>query len=368
MADVSNINSVVVANISKIDNSDIINLSKINTIDIVTSSNPTVNATIDSSLVDSDLTNFPVGIELDATHTILSGLGATDYEGIHFTVNSVECYAEVDVWDMTAEKAVIWVRVPTVLSASDTVIQIEVVGDDNTAYVGVTGSAPAQTVWDSNFLGVWHMSQDPTGGTDCMLDSTSNGHHGTPQGSNYAADDLVDGGFGKAIDFDLPNSADQEGILIAYDPAFELQELMALAFFKQDTASSWDLALSRRNKSAAAVYDSYKIYCYTNKYYWGINDVTSESTSATSIDWVCVVGSYDQINRKLYINGTLEDSTAQTANVVYENNLGVYFADFGQGQEFGGLISEIQIHSSARSDAWVKAVSQNMLGNLVTVA
>ncbi|RKZ08244.1 hypothetical protein DRQ25_09545 [Candidatus Fermentibacteria bacterium] len=59
----------------------------------------------------------------------------------------------------------------------------------------------ASHVWDDNFVGVWHMSQDPSGGADCILDSTKYGGHGTPYGSMSSAN-LVDGVNGKALSFD----------------------------------------------------------------------------------------------------------------------------------------------------------------------
>jgi hypothetical protein len=70
-----------------------------------------------------------------------------------------------------------------------------------TKYIGETTEPAAQVVWDENFMMVCHMNQDPSGGADCILDSTSNRNHGTPSG--MVAGDLVDGVNGaSALDFD----------------------------------------------------------------------------------------------------------------------------------------------------------------------
>ena len=155
---------------------------------------------IDHTKIDSDISDFPVGILIESSTGFMSGLGAADWQNLHATVDGTECYVEVERWNASNEVAVLWVRVPLVSSSADTVIKITT-GTANTSYVGETGDTPAQNVWENDFVAVYHMSQDPSGGEDCILDSTSNGLHGTPQGS-MTSDDLVDGAFGSAIDFD----------------------------------------------------------------------------------------------------------------------------------------------------------------------
>ena len=98
--------------------------------------NDYLEVTIDSSLIDSDLTNFPVGIKLDASDSILSGLSSTDWQYLHATVLGIECFVEVDIWDMVNEIALIWVNVPTVSSSIDTVIKLQFTSDNN-HYVGI---------------------------------------------------------------------------------------------------------------------------------------------------------------------------------------------------------------------------------------
>lgn len=65
-------------------------------------------------------------------------------------------------------------------------------------YVGDTGNRVAQNVWDSDFEGVYHLAQDPSGGSSCVLDSTSNGNHLTPSGMTDPGD-LVSALVGKGL-------------------------------------------------------------------------------------------------------------------------------------------------------------------------
>lgn len=82
--------------------------------------------TIDSSLIDENLTDFPLGIKIESSTGFMSGLSADDWQYIHATVDEVECYIEVEKWDITNEEAVLWVKIPVVSSGTDTIVKIEI--------------------------------------------------------------------------------------------------------------------------------------------------------------------------------------------------------------------------------------------------
>ena len=65
------------------------------------------------------------------------------------------------------------------------------------------------------------MAQDPSGTAPQILDSTSNHHHGTSNGSMTSAD-LVDGDLGKAIDFDGGDDYINCGSVTDFDGANKL--------------------------------------------------------------------------------------------------------------------------------------------------
>ena len=90
---------------------------------------PTAYYSIDHTKIDSALTDFPVGIKIESSTGFMSGLGSTDWQNLHATVDSTECYVEIEYWDTTNDEAVLWVCVPTVSSSVATVIKIETGGD-----------------------------------------------------------------------------------------------------------------------------------------------------------------------------------------------------------------------------------------------
>lgn len=57
----------------------------------------------------------------------------------------------------------------------------------------------SQAVWNSGYAAVYHMNTDPS--TTGLVDSTVNANNGIMNGS-MTSDDLVDGNYGKAIEFD----------------------------------------------------------------------------------------------------------------------------------------------------------------------
>jgi len=91
-----------------------------------TSTISTLYYTIDSSKIDENLTNFPVGINVSGTGFI-SSQPTSGWQNLHVTVSggNTELYTEVDVWEPSNDRAVIWTKVPFIPSASDTVLKLE---------------------------------------------------------------------------------------------------------------------------------------------------------------------------------------------------------------------------------------------------
>src|SRR6056297_3291 len=139
--------------------------------------------TIDNTNIDSDLTHFPVPVPL-GTSVGMSDQDVTDiftevgddYSKIAVTMadGETQLYVEVEQWDATNNKGLLWVSRDTwsVLSGSDTEIYLYFDSEalDNTTYVGIPGNQTE--VWNSIFESVYTYAQDPSGGTGSIKDST----------------------------------------------------------------------------------------------------------------------------------------------------------------------------------------------------
>ncbi|NIS80817.1 MAG: hypothetical protein GTO14_11540, partial [Anaerolineales bacterium] len=112
-------------------------------------------------------------------------------------------------------------------------------------------------VWDSNFTGVWHLKEDPSGAAPQMKDSTANPHHGT-SGGTMALADQVPGQIGGSLKFDgvddlvnLGNSSD-----------FDVANITLTAWAKLDSTFT-DLYPKIISKGNLEVYQFY----YETTYY-----------------------------------------------------------------------------------------------------
>jgi hypothetical protein len=104
---------------------------------------------------------------------------------------------EIEAYVPTTGQLVAWVRVPSITNG--TVIYM---------YYGNGCSVSTQNasgVWDANYRGVWHLSQNPAGTAPQMRDSTANAYNGTAVGSFVAGDQqaaVINGG----LNFDRINN------------------------------------------------------------------------------------------------------------------------------------------------------------------
>ncbi|MHA2274833.1 MAG: DUF2341 domain-containing protein [Candidatus Kariarchaeaceae archaeon] len=152
---------------------------------------------IDKFLVSGSgsLTNFPLLLNLldeDLHNDVQSNgndIAFTDYNG-----NKID--HEIELFDQTFSstqaKLVVWVRIPILSSTSDTTFFM---------YFSASGSPVQENpigVWDSNYVGVWHLNET-NGGSLAIRDSTSNENNGTDSGNpTFGSSGVIN----SAIDFD----------------------------------------------------------------------------------------------------------------------------------------------------------------------
>jgi len=140
--------------------------------------------TLNSSQVTSNQTNFPVLINI--TDTDLRDKAQSDGDDIAFTDNiSNKLNHEIERYTSGTGELIVWVNVTSLSGGSDTEIYM---------YYGNSGCSSQENepdVWDSNYIGVWHL--DETSGTH--YDSTSNNHDSTSViGVTQDASGIVNGG------------------------------------------------------------------------------------------------------------------------------------------------------------------------------
>lgn len=270
-------------------------------------------------------------------------------------------------WGASTGTVEFWVKIPTVTTATDTVFYM-CYGNSSIS----TDQQDAANTWDSNFKGVWHLQENPTGAVPQMKDSTSNANHGTSEGSQVSSDQQsakINGGLnydGSNDDTNIPDTT-------SLRPASALT-VGAWVYRTGNNSSSGvlDTIVDKRN-SATATLDSYMLAIWENNKYIrfctepGSNPVclgdSSNTATVTDNTWTYVVGTWDGSNLRVYKDGsqvgsTLAQATAPvyTANAVY---LGAQDQDGIVQWRFKGLIDEARISGTARSADWIKAEYNN---------
>lgn len=302
----------------------------------------------------------------DTTHNhTLTTTGV--YKYYRLLVVSMYGGAGATLWEfkgfvVSPHRATLHAKVPTYSSSTDTelVLSYDSSQDDNDTYVGVIGSTPAQSVWDSNFVAAYHMAQDPSGGAPQITDSTGT-YHLTSAGS-MTSDDLVDGDLGKAIDFDGAND-------YLYNNSLQLGGTLSAVFkiVGQDEGAlthQGDINVGGNQGIIIALDNSY--YPYVQFYSGSWRVVTSNIAITSGVTTISVVISgtsctftIDGVADPLTMPATVPSSTAPFQICVVKTGSGIT-------SPYAGRVEECTYSTVARSDDWSKLVHLSLTNQLTT--
>jgi hypothetical protein len=301
--------------------------------------------TIDHTDVTADLSDFPIKVIVPSTSDLFT-VGKSDGADVRFTSADGKTLLdfEREVHDDTNSIAVYHVKIPLVSSTSDTEIYL---------YYGnasATDASSPTSVWDSDYKLVLHMDGS-------LKDSTSNGNDGTNHGSTLGlasdgyyrsfdgVDDYVDCGTDSSL---FPNNITIE----AWVRAKTLSRWNGIISNLTSWGTGFGLQMGTEQNIAAMVSGTYlKTSWQPSTEVWYHIAATHDATTNLNV---------------LYVNGIKEAEV--TRAVSYEANPKTYIGVFYTSPSlfFDGLITEVRISSTARSDAWIKATSESLSGSLIT--
>lgn len=262
--------------------------------------------------------------------------------------------------------AVLHTKIPSVSSSEDTELYVYYDSDqiNNTAYVGDTGDTPAQNVWDDDFIGVYHLAQDPSGTAPQIKDSTSNGNDLTSNGS-MTDTDLIDSEPGKGIDFDGNNDhlTRTNAIITAYPFTMEAAG-PATVVASTNTNPSCGLAYTNTDSDilTLAIYNGYARAMITNTNY------AQGTVLITDGDLVHLAAKHtNATTHEIFTNG--QDKQSDSTNYAFSANInrtsigGVQDSTPAYRQ---GEVSEVRFSDIARTDAWIKATYHALFDTFIT--
>jgi len=335
-----------------------------------------IKITVDSGDIDSALSNFPTLVYLSTSSgynnvdvsCIFDELESNDNrKKIAITISDgvTQCYVEIAKWDHANEKAWLWVKVPNVASGADTELWIyyDKTHADNDTYVGDPSDAVVHNVWDINHKLVTHMRDDPD--NEHIRDSTQYANDGTKKGAGEPVL-TADGKIGDAQDFDGLD----DYVNLGNDDSLDITSAITVeTWFKMETWESlnsivgkWDAKGSKRCFWLALYLDD-SIYFFIS---WdGVSNVNAIFSGATTGVWYHVVGTYDGVNIKIYVNGDFVHAYERSGTIYSDPTQNVYIGSEKGRRYFDGIIDETHISNIARKDSWIKASYESWRDHLL---
>lgn len=336
---------------------------------------------IDNTNIDSTLTNFPVRVHIS------NSCGKTSFDAAGFftelsyanrkkmTVKNaaetqlyVEIEADVTQWDSTNDIN-LWVRVPSVASGATTTLTLNYDSSqaENTTYVGDLGSTPAQTVWDSDFLGVYHLAEDPSGGASSIKDSTSNETNGTPTGT-WLTGDRVTGNSGYGLDFE---SATAHYIHLGTtfgDTLGATSTITMEGMFNRETSANYMLSIGDLDNTVPELgmrHQSSKVTIFCDDSATPFAGIAQPDAA----EWHYICGSYDGTTLKMTLDSDVNgDTQADSQSIDSTGQISCIGAGKWSTLGYDGIIDEVRFSQIERSAAWKKATYYSNADTLITLS
>lgn len=337
--------------------------------------------TIQNAKVPGTLTDFPVLLDLsnlpsemfdaDGSYPALNGGGdirfSSDAAGT--TQLACEIVSFVTNNDPALGSAEIWVKIPSLASATDTDFYVwyNKAGETQPA---VTDTYGRNNVWDSNFKLVQHMSQDPSGTAPQMIDSTSNSNDGTSAGT-MTSGDLVAGKVGKGLDFDGTNDYINHGDSASLDITGALTLSAWVKMVNNPVTGSEGVISKFRHETGNLDQRAYCAYITTSGLFK--SQISNDGTYNDGVSSNAVGGTTDvadgtyrflsvvfvpSTSLKVYVDG-VEDGSSTTSIIASLYNspapfwTGLWYDSPDANRYAQAIIDEVRVSSVARSANWL---------------
>lgn len=324
--------------------------------------------TIDHTKVSgsTNLTDFPVLISLidarlkDKNHS--GYVQDTNGYDIIFTdgTSTVKLDHEIDQYDGTSGTILMWVRVPTLSYSVDTVMYMYF---DNSSIS--TSQENVAGVWDSNYLGIWHMDDNAAnttvaGSSDVTNNGTNLANTSTKTTNGQIGRGLTYNGSSDYTDTAAAGTikAQAQVTISAWVRSAVLDSAKHLIYYEcinsADGYTRIGLAIDASNKftliGRTADGDSLTVFI-------------QNSTSLSINTWYYVVGVYDSTNsvNRLMINGT--DQTSSRTQAAFPNTTPNHVPSIAKESDglyfWNGILDEVRVSKITRTADWSKTEYNN---------
>ncbi len=327
-----------------------------------------IKLTIDYNKIDSSLSNFPVTVFFTSSQgeEIFDEFDAdSDYMKCAFTSNdgTTQLYAEKELFDVSEEKAIYHVKVPSISSSANTIIYyyFDNSHSDNTDYIGAIGTTAGANVWDSNFKAVYHMVDDTT---STIKDSTSNNNDGTKKGANEPIE--ATGKVGQGQSFDGSND-----YITGANPSVNVPVTVEAIVARGSVVSGRIFHYDNSTSNYAIIIGQNSLGGDNIVFAVGASNASltnGVALTATKGTFYHLVGVFTSSSAKtIYQNGVVKTGKTDDALGGSKANQYLNLGRRADNTRFADCkIDEFRFSSTDRSAAWIKATYNSLWDTLLT--
>ncbi len=300
--------------------------------------------TINNSVVDSDLTDFPVLVKFTSSELTFSK-AKSNGEDIRFTDQNGNLLSyEIERWDSQNSLAEVWVKLPIIYSETDTNFYI---------YYGNPQAQDTQKtkdVWSNGYSHVYH--------TNTSTKNSVNNDTSAVFGANG-----VDGA-GKIAQGRVKQSDFSTQLLTVSEDRPSATALTVETWHRPDTFQNWNDILAQ-----GWVGNGWNLLTNsTGAVLWGVALASTQSnvTGATLTDgvWAYLAGTYNGTTSTLYVNGASSGTPTSPSGYATDTTSNINSLPSGDR----GSVDEIRISTVSRSAAWIKASYNSSNNTLVSLS
>jgi hypothetical protein len=214
------------------------------------------------------------------------------------------------------------------------------------------------TKYTNGLVGYWTFNGPDVGTT--VRDVTGNGWNGYLVGTNNSTSTRKTiGKTGQAFSFGGFNTG---GINVGSSTALVPNRFTVSAWVNPNTLTYQYNYIMSNARDCCGVYNGIEMYFFNNNLYGGIynssNYRASVATSIATSTWAHAAFTYDGSNMRLYFNGDLVKTQAQTVDPGSQSSFPTYIGSMGNSSgsvyTFNGKLDEVRLYSRALSNSEIK--------------
>ncbi len=271
---------------------------------------------------------------------------------------------EVEQYNGSTGQLIAWVNIPVLNTQTNS---------SNTSFEILFGNAGITTstervpyTWDSNFSGIWHLGQDPTGTAPQMTDSTSNANNGTSASATRTTGEIGSGvatdGATSYVSFNSGSSLNVgSGNSFTYSAWVKTTDATGAIFSLRSSTNSNPVLDIMVGMDGASTNASHLMTLARDDSGSGLGDAVETSAPLSDGNWHLVNVTRSGTTLNIYDNTTLAGTATITASSISSDlrDLGTegrWVQDSytsGPNEYLAATFDELRASTTARSLDWI---------------